>query len=442
MVSIQNTAEKKSFLAGIRSSFFVNVASLGILYLSQFILARMMKVDQYGVYIYSKSWLSLLLLIGNLGLDAAVVRYLPQYVSRGEWGYCRGIIRRSYQITFPAGIILFLCASAAVLAGRAHLTEENLTVSLLIGLVALPLWTAIKLTQGILQAFKRPGFSQFLDGVLSPALLLAMLGVATALNISISAITTMSAFALSCFIVVLFGTAWMRFRVLSLELISAEAKYITREWLRFAVPMLLIVGTHVIMNNTDVIMIGMMMDTSQAGIYSAAARLSSLVAVSLGFVNMAISPYIVEYFINERRVELQNFISMSVRIVALFAVPIFLLLMIFGKPALGLFGEEFKNGYLSMVILIVGQLVNALSGSVGYIMVMTGKQKQASIVFAISAALNIIMNLILIPFFGIAGAAVATAVSLILWNVLLAVHIRNRLNLNSTIFSGMKSVGM
>ena len=196
------------------------------------------------------------------------------------------------------------------------------------------------------------------------------------------------------------------------------------------------------MNNTDVIMIGMMMDTSQAGIYSAAARLSSLVAVSLGFVNMAISPYIVEYFINERRVELQNFISMSVRIVALFAVPIFLLLMIFGKPALGLFGEEFKNGYLSMVILIVGQLVNALSGSVGYIMVMTGKQKQASIVFAISAALNIIMNLILIPFFGIAGAAVATAVSLILWNVLLAVHIRNRLNLNSTIFSGMKSVGM
>ena len=116
--------------------------------------------------------------------------------------------------------------------------------------------------------------------------------------------------------------------------------------------------------------------------------------------------------------------------------------MIFGKPILGLFGEEFKNGYLSLLILIVGQLVNALSGSVGYIMVMTGKQKQASIVFAISAALNIIMNLIFIPIFGIAGAAAARAASLILWNVTLVFYIRNRLDLNSTIFSGMKSVGM
>ena len=203
---------------------------------------------------------------------------------------------------------------------------------------------------------------------------------------------------------------------------------------------MLIAGTHVIMNNTDVIMIGMIIDTLQAGIYSVAARLAALVTVSLGFVNMVLTPNIIEYFFNERRVELQNFISISVRIVALFAVPIFFLLMIFGKPILGLFGEEFKNGYLTLVILIVGQLVNALSGSVGYIMVMTGKQKHAGIVFAVSAALNIVMNLILISFFGIAGAAAATALSLILWNVTLAVHIRNRLNLNSMIFSIVKSV--
>lgn len=440
MVSIQNTAEKKTFLAGIRSSFFANAASLGILYLSQFVLARLMKVDQYGVYIYSMSWLNLLLLIGNMGLDATVVRYLPQYVSQGEWGYCRGIIRRSYQIAFPAGVILFLSASGAVLAGRAHLIEENLMGTLLIGLAALPLWTAIKLTQGILQALKKPGFSQFLDGVLSPVLLLAMLGAVAILNISISAITTMAAFAISRLVVLLFGALWLRSRVISLEVRSAGAQYNTREWLKFAMPMLLIAGTHVIMSNTDVIMIGMIMDTSQVGIYSVSARLASLVAVSLAFVNMVLTPYIVEYFFNERRVELQNFISMSVRIVALFAVPVFFLLMIFGKPVLGLFGDEFKNGYLSLLILIVGQFVNALSGSVGYVMVMTGKQKQAGIVFAISAVLNIIMNLILIPFFGIAGAAVATAVSLILWNVTLVVYIKNRLNLNSTIFSKMKSV--
>ena len=98
-----------------------------------------------------------------MGLDATIMRYLPQYVSWGELGYCRGIIRRSYQITFPIGVILFLGESAAVLVGRVHLTEDNLTGCLMIGLAALPLWTVIKLTQGILQALKRPGLSQFLD---------------------------------------------------------------------------------------------------------------------------------------------------------------------------------------------------------------------------------------------------------------------------------------
>ena len=435
MTSEHKNVDKKRFITGIKYSIAVNIASKGMMYLSQFLLARMMKVDQYGIYVYSLAWLNMLLLMGTMGLDTALLRYIPQYVSRNEWGLCWGIIKRSYQLVFLVSVVLLLSAWVVILLNRNNLDEENLILALLIGMGVLPLWTAIRLTQGLFQSFKRPGFSQFLDGVLAPALLLAILGMAIMLNIPVSAVTVMAVFAVTCFLVLLFGLTWLRSNVYPARLKTAEPQYKTREWIMFAAPMLFIAGTHMIMNNTDVVMIGMMKDPSQAGIYSAAVRTASLITVSLVFVNMAITPYISEYFHSERHAELQHFISLSARIAVYFTVPTFLILMIFGKQVLGLFGHEFKSGYYSLLILSAGQLVNVLSGSVGYIMIMAGKQKQIAYLFAVSATLNIMMNFMLIPQYGIEGAAVATAVSMMLWNLTLVVYIRRKIKLDSTIFS-------
>ena len=436
MASEQQHTEKKAFLASIKYSFAANLASMGLLYLTQFLLARIMKVDQYGIYAYSMSWLTLLLIIGSMGLDAALLRYIPQYIARSEWSHCRGIIKKSYRIVFPVSIILLLGAWTAILLNRSHPSESDLTDALLLGMCALPFWTAIKLTQGILQALKRPGLSQLLDGVLSPVLLLLTLGIALISDLPVSAIAVMAIFLVSRFIVLIFGLALLRSHIFPDELKSAEAEYKSRDWLKYAAPMLLIAGTQVIMNNADVIMIGMIKDPSQAGIYSAAARLAALISVSLLFVNLVLTPYISEYYYSERRVELQHFISLSARIAAFFGVPLFLVMLAYGKYALGFFGSEFKDGYYALLILSVGQLVNVLSGSVGYIMTMTGRQKQAAYVLAISAALNIVMNYMLIPHFGIEGAAIATAVSLMLWNIALILYIRKKINLNSTMFPG------
>ena len=147
MSSALGYADKKIFIHNIKYSFVVNVTSMGILYLSQIVLARLMRVDQYGVYVYSLSWLNLLLLIGKMGLDTVLLRYIPQYASRNEWGNSRGLIKRSYQIVFFASFILLLSAWTIIQVNRNSLTV-NLGNTLLIGISVLPLWTAIKLTQG------------------------------------------------------------------------------------------------------------------------------------------------------------------------------------------------------------------------------------------------------------------------------------------------------
>ena len=94
-----------------------------------------------------------------------------------------------------------------------------------------------------------------------------------------------------------------------------------------------------------------------------------------------------------------------------------ILLIVFADRVLGLFGSEFVAARGEMTVLILGQLVNVGAGSVGYLMKMTGHHNQCAYVFGFSAILNLLLNAILIPFWGIMGAAIATALSMAIWNI-------------------------
>jgi O-antigen/teichoic acid export membrane protein len=88
----------------------------------------------------------------------------------------------------------------------------------------------------------------------------------------------------------------------------------------------------------------------------------------------------------------------------------------------------------ALLILAGGQLINALAGSVGLLMAMTGHQVESSIVLAVSAGLNVGLNYLLIPRYGLVGAALATGISTVVWNVTLAVRVRRLLGVRSTAF--------
>jgi O-antigen/teichoic acid export membrane protein len=115
-------------------------------------------------------------------------------------------------------------------------------------------------------------------------------------------------------------------------------------------------------------------------------------------------------------------------------VPVSLGLVVLGTTVLGWFGEEFTGGALALQVLLVGQVVNALCGSVGTVLLMIGRERELGIVSAASAVLNVVLNLVLIPRLGIVGAALASSASLVLFNVVLVVRVRFSLGLDTTVF--------
>ena len=114
-----------------------------------------------------------------------------------------------------------------------------------------------------------------------------------------------------------------------------------------------------------------------------------------------------------------------------------LFLLCFGKYALWLFGDAFLLSYQPMLVLLVGQIVNVACGSVGFLMMMTGNENRATLVYGVGTVLNILLNLLLIPLLGIIGAALATAMSVAFLNAALLLETRRRLGVNASILASI-----
>jgi len=98
---------------------------------------------------------------------------------------------------------------------------------------------------------------------------------------------------------------------------------------------------------------------------------------------------------------------------------------------LGIFGDEFIAGSVVLIILLIGRFINSFSGSTGLILQMTGHQKVYRDIVAVALILNIVLNLILTPLYGYVGTAVATVISIAVWNIWAAVYIKRKLHIES-----------
>ena len=107
-------------------------------------------------------------------------------------------------------------------------------------------------------------------------------------------------------------------------------------------------------------------------------------------------------------------------------LPLIILSFLFPKFLLGIFGKEFVMGTIAFLILSVGRLISSLSGPAGNILQMTNNQNIYAKILFVGALVNIVLNYILIPIYGINGAAIASMFSLVVWNVLMIYEVRRR----------------
>lgn len=415
---------------GSGTAFAVSTAGTLIVFANQAVLARVLGADAYGRYVYVVTWVGLVVILAMAGLNASAIRFVAEYRARGEWGLLRGFVRSSGLIVLGSATAVAVATALVVVALRPAIGGELARV-FWVGCVLVPLWAALELRSASLRGFKRILAAQAPSLVLRPLLFAA--GVLAVYFLRADGVTAPLAMwvNIAATVVALGVVTAVQGRQFA-DSPASGLEYRPREWLAVSLPLLLMAGFGIVLRSTDTIMLGFYRGTTEAGIYAVASRAAAFVPFMLVAVNTMAGPMISEYYAAGNRRALQRTLTVGARASGIFALAMAVFLSIGGGLVLGIFGPEFPSAHGPMIVLIGGQLVNCFSGSVGYLMTMTGHQNQAAVYFGSSAALNIGLNVLLVPRFGAMGAAAATASSMTVWNLAMLLFVLTRLRVNPT----------
>ena len=399
---------------------------------TQIVLARTAGSEAYGVYSYVLAWLLLLAVAGRMGFDVAALRLLPAYRTRGEWGRLYGFLRTSASVTLLAslGVSATMAAVGWILRSR---LQPGVFEAFVIGAVILPILVQLLLAQAAARGLGQIAESVASEALLRPALLLVGVMVAARLtSVSGAVLIGLHGAAALAVLIVLVAVRRREFRQRPLARPETNQK---REWLALAWPLLMMAAFHSLNARADILMVGSMLGTRLAGIYSAAYRVGFLAMWGLTIVNLVLPPLISRLTEEKRRADLQLVLRRAAAFIAAVTFPVTAALILLGPRILNLFGSEFGLGHPAMLLLILANAVNAMTGSVGFLLVMTGNHRVAAISIVLTGIVNIILNLLLIPRFGLTGAALATLVTTVIWNLSLYAIVRRRLGLDPSVLA-------
>lgn len=428
---------RNQLVRGSTGSFLIKgaqtVLTLGLMVL----LARLLGTEGYGVYAYVLALVEVVGIPAQTGIGTLTVREVAAYQEQRQWARLRGVLR------FGAlAIVVFGATTAAGVWGISQVLEPRwsrekaLTVAA--GAALLPLRALSNFRGAALRGLKRIVQGLLPENVLRPAGFLFLCAGVWFVPTEFSLTPSLAMlFHTSAAGIAFVAGSWMLERSMPEEAASGEYDYDLGGWLSSIGPLSLITGMQVINSRADIVMLGIFSSSAEVGVYRVAAQGGILVVFGLKAINTVVAPHFSSLWASQDMERLQKIVTGAARVGFGTAVPVALVLIVFGGEILELvFGVEFASGRLALAIICGGQLINAAVGSVVLLLNMTGHETVVVRGLMVAAVSNILLNLVLIPVWGMEGAAVATVATFGVWNLLLWRAGRSRLNVDTMAFTG------
>jgi O-antigen/teichoic acid export membrane protein len=430
-MSRQGDALLKQLVSASTMSLGLRVAGLLLSYLGNVVLSRVLGLHDYGHYMIAFGWASVLAVPARAGFDYSALRYAPIHIEARNWASLRGFTNVA---ALSVTAIALLLAGAMLIVGRE--VESGVDEALLLSSAALIFPTAVSGVLTVMMRSARKIFaSQFYEQLLRPTLLICLVLAAYATGREhlgpgrAMLLTTVAA-------IVSVGALFLHFRSIFPRLFSTKPVYTGYlTWFRVSLPLFVITAVQELMNQLPIILLGALSQARAAGLFAAAWRLSSVITFGLVAIGIASGPMIASAFHRSDYEEMSRLSQMSAAIALLFAVPAAIFLVIAGPFLLSMFGMEFAAGYPILLVLTVGAMVNSSTGVVAYLLTLTGHELSALAIFAIALAVDVLLNLILIPTWGPEGAALAAASATTVWNLVMIFQVRRKLGIDASVLA-------
>ena len=413
-------------LRGSGISFFLRFGGLAIGYLLTLIIAHLFGADGLGEYILAITILRLFTLLAKVGLDITSIRFIASFASQNKW---RSIFsfRKQVLLILSVSSILSSLLMYFLAVPISDLIHTNYRYIQLNAFFVLPM-AFFMVNYESLRGLKRIAEFSFFYRVSQG--LFSIISIIILYQFCKSSEIPVYAYLISVLIVSILSffsfTYWLKEISDGEEQAVLEVKSYSN-LLKMSIPLMFAQSVQFVMSWTDKLMLGSMSTLEDVGIYHTAFKLSMFAAVALMSINSIASPKFAEMFANNDMIGLRKVVRQSTIMIFWTSAPLVIIFFMFPEFLLGLFGNEFKIGVTAFILLSCGKLFSSFSGSVGNILQMTGNQNILAKILLCAAILNIVLNLYLIPKYGINGAALASMISIIVWNSGMILAVKKKL---------------
>jgi O-antigen/teichoic acid export membrane protein len=410
---------RRRVLRGAVLSLAVQLAAALVNYALTITLARAMGAGSFGVYSLVSAWSAPLVLVAALGMPAAVIRFLPEYGAAGDWARFHGFIRLASRVTLAASLAAALAVTGAIALGwQAGVVGTPVASAVCVAAWGVPLLVRQRLLAEMSRAAGQTGNALVIP-LLQP---LILLGAALVLLWHGTQVTSAVAVALPLLGVVVALPLQRRRLRRGLEAIAPMPARISTEprgWLAVSLPLLAIDGCLIVLNQLDLLTIGLALGPREAALYSAAAATGMFLLFAWIAVNTVAQPAYPRLHADRDLAAIGRLSRLTTRW-ALFPTAAGAgLVCVLARPLLGLFGAGFEDAAPILMILALGHLVNVSTGPVANLLNLCGHHGASLRVFGVCAVLNIALVALLLPALGAPGAALATVLSMAAWNLVL-----------------------
>ena len=414
----------------------LKLISIPLTLAASILLARSLGPEGFGQYGFVIALITTLSIPLAPALMQLTTRETALMHQAGELGQVRGLLRWGNRHVL-LGSALILVGVGGIASWNAEWQIDDRWTLVLLSLAALPLLGLNAIRAGVLAGLRRVVIGQFPDLLIRPLVLLLIVGVLFIGGL-LTPLTAVAAFIAGGAAALVVGAVILKRAFPASEnVLPPKDEAQNKQWVRAWLPFTLLVAASTLNAQIGILLLGWFSTDDQVAAMQVAERGAMLVVLSLTVVNLVIGPHITQVHKTGDRVQLQNLSRYSARMALLVALPIAVPLIFFGAPILAfVFGEEYAEiATLPLAILAIGQVINVTFGSVGMLLTMSGFERDTLLGQVLALLVNAIAAVLMVPFLGAVGAALATAIGLIIWNAVLALLVFRRLSVVPSPFS-------
>jgi O-antigen/teichoic acid export membrane protein len=397
---------------------------VGLFFLGTLYLTNELSPELVGQYDYSRALLLFVGAVALFGMQQSIIFYSGLYSAQNNLGQIRQVYKTMFLlvIALSLGLNALLYAIGPIIKGLGLNPMSPLVYQTFTGIL---FYAITMLNIDVLRAIDKIYISELFRNILR--YLIFFLGVIALVYLG-QPQWLVSVFLGSFVLLAVCSSALLiyYFSQPPLRINQRTDPISPKAILKRSAPMAISAASFLLMQSLDVLMLKQFDNYAVVAIYSVAVKLTLLLSVALASVNAVLAPKIAEDFNRKDLNSLALKVKKSTRLIFFSTAPAIVILALSAEWILSWFGPAYGAAKTPLLILLLGQAVNTLCGSVGVYLNMTNKQKAFQWIVASALVLNVALNAYLIPLYGMNGAAWATASSMMAWNIIAVIYVYKR----------------